>query len=129
MGVSYAELRTTVSELHEANPLMGLRGCRLAVCYPEIGQMQTQAIIEAAVHVQRRPEGPLSRDYDPAGQRRGRASLSCVNWSATPLTAVIKEAGVELKYLVGTMIELPRAALSADTHCREAEFFSSAPTT
>ncbi len=124
MGVSFAELRATVSDLHEINPMMGLRGCRLPVCYPEIGEMQTRAIIEAAINVQKETGQTVVPEImipliSAATELRHLRRLVC-----TTADAVIKEAGVSLRYLVGTMIELPRAALSADRIAKEAEFFS-----
>ena len=124
MGVTFEELKETIEGLHEFNPMLGHRGCRLAVTYPEIAKMQTRAVIEAAINVNKEcgynvvPEImiPLVGDIK---------ELSYVK-SVVTATAdeVIKEAGVELDYHVGTMIEIPRAALTADEIAKEAEFFS-----
>jgi pyruvate,orthophosphate dikinase len=123
MGISFDNLKATVAELHEFNPMMGHRGCRLAVTYPEIAEMQTRAIIEAAINVNKKggkviPEImiPLICDID---------ELKFVkNIIVTTADSLIKAAGIELPYLVGTMIEIPRAALTADIIAEEAEFFS-----
>jgi len=123
MGMSYDDLKAVVDCLHEFNPMMGHRGCRLAVSYPEIAEMQTRAVIEAAINVNREgmnitPEImiPLVGDVD---------ELKFVkNVVVKTADEIIKKAGVELKYKVGTMIEIPRAALTADEIAKEAEFFS-----
>ncbi len=124
MGVSFEKLNTTVRDLHETNPMMGLRGCRLPICYPEIGEMQTRAIIEAAINVQEEtgqeiiPEimVPLVSSDGELRNVRNLVTATAEN--------VIAERGVSLKYLVGTMIELPRAAVTADLIARHADFFS-----
>ena len=124
MGKTAEELKIKAVALHELNPMMGHRGCRLAVSYPEIAEMQTSAIIEAALEVKKNkgfdivPEImiPLVGDVK---------ELSYVkNIVTTTADAIIKESGVELKYMVGTMIEIPRACLTADAIAGEAEFFS-----
>lgn len=123
MGMSFEELKEKVVSLHEFNPMMGHRGCRLDVTYPEIGAMQTRAIIEAAINVNKEgmkivPEImiPLIGDI-----RELKFVKSIITKTADE---VIKNAGVELDYKVGTMIEIPRAALTADEIAKEAEFFS-----
>ena len=124
MGITYDELRNTVDSLHEFNPMMGHRGCRLAVSYPEIAEMQTRAVIEAAINV--RAETGL--DVVPeimiplVGEVKELAYVK--NVVTTTADKVMKEKGVSFKYLVGTMIEIPRAALTADDIAKEAEFFS-----
>ncbi|HAJ77633.1 MAG TPA: pyruvate, phosphate dikinase, partial [Clostridiales bacterium] len=120
-----AEIKLICDSLHEFNPMMGHRGCRLAVTYPEIAVMQTKAVIKAAINVQKRHADwnvvpnimiPLVGDVK---------ELAYVKKIVTKTAdEVIKEAGVNLKYLVGTMIEIPRAALLADQIAKEAEFFS-----
>ncbi|MEF9951677.1 MAG: pyruvate, phosphate dikinase [Clostridium sp.] len=124
MGLSLDDLKTAVEDLHEFNPMMGHRGCRLAVSYPEIAEMQTRAIIEAAIEVNR------SKGYNIvpeimiplAGEVK---ELKYVKDIVTETAnTVIAEKNVELKYMVGTMIEIPRAALTADEIATEAEFFS-----
>ena len=124
MGISFDELKGTVDSLHEFNPMMGHRGCRLAVSYPEIAQMQTKAIIEAALQIKKEkgfdvmPEImiPLIGDL-----RELQYVKDIVTTTANDLIAA---SGTELKYSVGTMIEIPRATLLADQIAQEAEFFS-----
>jgi pyruvate,orthophosphate dikinase len=123
MHLGVADLKATVESLKEANPMFGHRGCRLAVTYPEIAKMQTQAIIKAAINVSKEgidviPEImiPLVGDVNEL-----RYVKSVVVSTADEL---IKNAGVDMSYLVGTMIEVPRAALTADEIAKEAEFFS-----
>ena len=123
MGMTFVELKAIVASLHEFNPMMGHRGCRLAVSYPEIAEMQTRAVIEAAINVNRKgmevvPEImiPLIGDIQEL-----KYVKSIVVRTAE---AVIAQAGVKLDYKVGTMIEIPRAALTADEIATEAEFFS-----
>ena len=125
MNMEVAELENAIAALHEVNPMMGHRGCRLAVTYPEIAEMQTTAVIEAAINVQRRhpdwkvvPEImiPLIGDLK---------ELQFVKKIVTDTAdAIIANSDVALKYMVGTMIEIPRAALLADEIAKEAEFFS-----
>ncbi|MBQ2867743.1 MAG: pyruvate, phosphate dikinase [Firmicutes bacterium] len=125
MKMEVSELEAVIAGLHEVNPMMGHRGCRLAVTYPEIAEMQTTAVIEAAINVQRKhadwkvvPEImiPLIGDLK---------ELQFVKKIVTDTAdAIIAKSDVELKYMVGTMIEIPRAALLADEIAKEAEFFS-----
>ncbi len=123
-GKTVADIKNIISSLHEFNPMMGHRGCRLAVTYPEIAKMQTKAVIRAAINVQ-----------------KAHADWKVVPEIMIPLTGEVKEmkfvkdvvvatadaeiaaAGVELKYEVGTMMEIPRACLTADEIAKEAEFF------
>ncbi len=125
MKISVAELKQVIASLHEFNPMMGHRGCRLDVTYPEIGAMQTRAIIEAAINVAKRhPEWNLVPEImiPLVGEVKELAYVKQVVTSTAD--AIIAEAGVDLKYMVGTMIEIPRAALTADEIAKEAEFFS-----
>jgi pyruvate,orthophosphate dikinase len=124
MGMTFEELKATVSDLHEFNPMLGHRGCRLAVTYPEIAEMQTRAIIEAAINVNK--ETGLSIIPEIMIPLVGELKELKYVKDVIVKTAdeVIKEAGVTLKYMVGTMIEIPRAALTADDIATEAEFFS-----
>ncbi len=124
MGLTFEELKATIVDLQELNPMLGHRGCRLAVTYPEIAEMQTRAIIEAAVEV-REEKGynilpeimiPLVGDV-----KELRYVKDVVVRTAE---AVMEEKGVKVSYEVGTMIEVPRAALLADEIAKEAEFFS-----
>ena len=123
LNISLEEIHDRISELKEFNPMMGHRGCRLDVTYPEIGAMQTRAIIEAAINVNKEGMNVVPEIMIPlVGEVK---ELKYVKDIVTRVAdEVIREAGVELKYLVGTMIEIPRAALTADEIAKEAEFFS-----
>ena len=116
-------LKNRVESLKEFNPMMGHRGCRLAVTYPEIARMQTRAVIEAAINVQKEGKTVIPEIMIPL---IGTANeLKYVkNIVVTTAEKIIKEAGVAVKYEVGTMIEIPRATLIADELAKEAEFFS-----
>jgi pyruvate,orthophosphate dikinase len=124
MGISVEELKETVESLKEFNPMLGHRGCRLAITYPEIAVMQTEAIILAAIELKKEegieviPEIMLPL----VGHINEMKYLK--NIIVETVERLMKEHGVELKYLVGTMIEVPRAALTADQIAEEAEFFS-----
>ncbi|NLX76100.1 MAG: pyruvate, phosphate dikinase [Clostridiaceae bacterium] len=123
MGISADELKKVVAELHEFNPMLGHRGCRLAVSYPEIAEMQTRAVIEAAINVNREGMNIVPEIMIPlVGDVKELKYVKDV--VVKTADEVIKEAGVDLKYLVGTMIEIPRAAITADQIATEAEFFS-----
>ena len=125
MGMTFDELKNVVVSLHEFNPMMGHRGCRLSVTYPEIAKMQTQAVIEAALNVQKRhPEWTVEPEImiPLVGEK---AELKYVKDIVTATAdPIIKESGIDMHYKVGTMIEIPRAALLADEIAQEAEFFS-----
>ena len=123
MGMTFEELKDVVVGLHEFNPMMGHRGCRLDVTYPEIGVMQTRAIIEAAINVNKEGMNIVPEIMIPlVGEYK---EIKYVKEIITKTAdEVIKEAGVDLDYHVGTMIEIPRAALTADEIALEAEFFS-----
>ena len=123
-GKTVEDIKNIISSLHEFNPMMGHRGCRLAVTYPEIAKMQTSAIIRAAINVQKKhadwnivPEIMIPL----VGEVKELKYVK--NVVVETAEAEIKAAGVELKYEVGTMIEIPRAALLADEIATEAEFF------
>jgi len=124
MGLTFEELKSTVESLHEFNPMMGHRGCRLCVTYPEIAEMQSRAIIEAAINV--RKETGLNIVPEIMIPLVGEVKELAFVKSFVVETAkkVMQEKGVEIPYLVGTMIEIPRAALTADEIATEAEFFS-----
>ena len=123
MGLTFEELKSVVEGLHEFNPMMGHRGCRLAVTYPEIAEMQTRAVIEAAIQVNKEGLNVEPEIMIPlVGEVKELKYVKDI--VTTTADAIIKEAGVSLKYLVGTMIEIPRAALTADEIAKEAEFFS-----
>ncbi len=124
MGLTFEQLTATVENLHEFNPMMGHRGCRLAITYPEIAEMQARAIIEAAIEVNQEaglnvvPEimVPLVGDAKELKYVKGYIDATAKK--------VMQERGVEIPYMVGTMIEIPRAALTADEVATYAEFFS-----
>jgi len=125
MNLELAELKEIISSLHEFNPMMGHRGCRLDVTYPEIGAMQTRAIIEAAVNVQKaHPEWKVVPEImiPLVGEVKELAFVK--NIVVTTADAIIADSGIELEYLVGTMIEIPRACITADEVAKEADFFS-----
>ncbi len=124
-GKSVDDIKAIISSLHEFNPMMGHRGCRLAVTYPEIAEMQTEAVIKAAINVQKaHPDWNIVPEImiPLVGEVK---ELKFVKKTVTETAdRVIAEAGVDLKYKVGTMIEIPRAALTADKIAEEAEYFS-----
>ncbi|WP_159587417.1 pyruvate, phosphate dikinase [Chelativorans xinjiangense] len=124
MGVEPERLRQRTEALHEFNPMLGHRGCRLAVSYPEIAEMQARAVFEAAIEAAGSTGAPVVPEI--MVPLVGMASeLSFVKGLIEGVAkAVLEEAGVKIDYLVGTMIELPRAALNAGEIAREAEFFS-----
>ena len=125
MKISVADLKAKIDSLHEFNPMMGHRGCRLDVTYPEIGEMQTQAIIEAAINVQKRnPQWKVVPEImvPLVGEVKELAFVKAIITETAD--RIIAESGIELDYMVGTMIEIPRAALTADEIATEAEFFS-----
>jgi pyruvate,orthophosphate dikinase len=124
MGISIDELNQTVRDLHEFNPMMGHRGCRLAVSYPEIAEMQTRAIIEAAINVNKESgEKVIPEIMVPlVGERKELQFVK--NVIKKTADSIIAESGTDLTYMIGTMIEIPRAALNADEIAEEAEFFS-----
>ena len=124
LDITFEELKATVNELHEFNPMMGHRGCRLAVSYPEIAEMQTRAVIEAAIEVKN------NKGYDIVpeimipliGEIKELKYVK--DLVVNTAKEVMEEKGVQLNYKVGTMIEIPRAALTADEIAKEADFFS-----
>jgi pyruvate, orthophosphate dikinase len=124
MGVTFDELKATVQSLHEFNPMMGHRGCRLAVSYPEIAEMQARAIIEAAIEVnQSKGFNIVPEIMIPlVGEIKELKYVKDV--IVNKVEEVMSEKGVTLNYKIGTMIEIPRAALTADEIAKEAEFFS-----
>lgn len=124
MGLTFEDLKNTVESLHEFNPMMGHRGCRLAVSYPEIVEMQVRAIIEAAICVKEKCSYNIIPEImiPLVGEVK---ELKFVKDIAVKVAdEIIKEKGTDMKYLIGTMIEIPRAALTADEIAKEAEFFS-----
>ncbi len=126
MNLDLDNLKQIINNLHEVNPMLGHRGCRLAVTFPEIAEMQTQAVIEAAIEVQKKhpewtnfaPEIMIPLVNEPKELKFVK------NIVTTVADRIIAEAGVDLHYKVGTMIEIPRACVLADEIAKEAEFFS-----
>lgn len=123
LKISADDLKSLINDLHELNPMMGHRGCRLAVTYPEIAEMQTRAVIEAAIEVNKKGQNIIPEIMIP---------LICdvkelkfvKNVVVKTADQIIADSGVALEYHVGTMIEIPRAALTADEIAVEADFFS-----
>ena len=124
MDIPADELHATVQRLHEVNPMMGLRGCRLPILYPEIAEMQTQAIIEAALNVIKATGQKVEPEIMVPLVSSGGEIRYLKKLITNMADSIISKSGVKLKYKVGTMIELPRAAVSADRIAAEAEFFS-----
>jgi pyruvate,orthophosphate dikinase len=122
MGLTVEEIRARTAALHEANPMLGLRGCRLAVVYPEICEMQTRAIIEAAIQVADAGVKVLPEIEVPLISSRKELEICKKTIDETAAT-VFAETGKKVEYEVGTMIELPRAALLADEIAELADFF------
>lgn len=123
LGVSEAELKQRVQSLQEFNPMLGHRGCRLGITYPEIYEMQVRAIMEAAAQLAKEGGNVIPEIMIPlVGTVRELEDLKAV--SVKVAEEVLAEAGVRVEYQVGTMIEVPRAALLADQIAKEAEFFS-----
>ena len=123
-GKTVAQIKQIISDLHEFNPMMGHRGCRLTVTYPEIAVMQTKAVIKAAINVQKKhPSWKVVPEImiPLVGEVKELAYVK--KTVVETADEVIKASGVNLKYEVGTMIEIPRAALTADEIAKEAEFF------
>jgi pyruvate,orthophosphate dikinase len=125
MNIPVGELKAKIASLHEFNPMMGHRGCRLDVTYPEIGEMQTRAIIEAALNVQRKhPEWTIVPEIMVPLVGELKELQYVKNIITSTADKLIADSGVDMKYLVGTMIEIPRAAITADKIAEAAEFFS-----
>ena len=124
MNLEVEEINNTIANLHEFNPMMGHRGCRLSVSYPEIAEMQTRAVIEAAIEVKQNKGFDVVPEImiPLVGEIKELKYVKEVVCNTTK--EVMDEKGVELDFKVGTMIEIPRAALTADLIAKEAEFFS-----
>jgi len=125
LNITVDELKQTIASLHEFNPMMGHRGCRLAVTYPEIAEMQTEAVIRAAINVNKKhPEYNIVPEImiPLVGEVKELKYVKDV--VVATADKLIAEAGVKMEYHVGTMIEIPRAAVTADQIATEAEFFS-----
>lgn len=124
MNIDLQELKATIDSLHEFNPMMGHRGCRLAVSYPEIAEMQTRAVIEAALYVNKTKKLNIVPEImiPLVGEIKELKFVKDI--VVKTAEEIINKAEEPLKYKVGTMIEIPRAALTADEIAKEAEFFS-----
>lgn len=123
MNMSFDELKSIVVNLHEFNPMMGHRGCRLSITYPEIAVMQTKAIIQAAINVKKEGYKVKPEIMVPlVGEVKELKYVK--NIITETADKLIKESGLDIKYYVGTMIEIPRACLVADEIAKKAEFFS-----
>ena len=124
-GKSVETIKAFIDALHEFNPMMGHRGCRLAVTYPEIAKMQTKAVIRAAINTKKKhPDWNVVPEIMIPLVGEVKELKYVKNVVVETADEEIKNAGIELKYQVGTMIEIPRAALTADDIAKEAEFFS-----
>ena len=123
LSISMQKLKTKIAELHEFNPMLGHRGCRLGITYPEIIQMQTRAIMEAAINVKREGIKVHPEIMVPLVGETGEIKI-CKQVIEETVAAVFKEKKIKIPYLIGTMIEVPRAALIADKIAEDAEFFS-----
>jgi pyruvate,orthophosphate dikinase len=125
LNITVAQLKEVISSLHEFNPMMGHRGCRLTVSYPEIAEMQTTAIINAAINVNKKhPEFNIEPEIMIPLIGEIKELKFVKNIVTSTADKLIADAGVKMKYYVGTMIEIPRAAVTADEIATEAEFFS-----
>ena len=123
LGVTFEELKTKIESLHEFNPMMGHRGCRLSITFPEIAVMQTRAVIEAAINVEKsgikvKPEIMIPLVGDPKELKYVK------NIVVETIEKVFEEQDYKVEYMIGTMVEIPRAALLADEIAEDAEFFS-----
>ena len=123
-GKTVEEIKAIIASLHEFNPMMGHRGCRLAVTFPEIAEMQTEAVIKAAINVSKKIGKMITPEImiPLVGEVKELKYVKDVVCATAD--KIIAEAGIDMKYQVGTMIEIPRAALTADEIAKEAEFFS-----
>ena len=123
-GKTVEEIKAIIAGLHEFNPMMGHRGCRLAVTFPEIAEMQTEAVIKAAINASKKIGKMITPEImiPLVGEVKELKYVKDVVCATAD--KIIAEAGVDMKYKVGTMIEIPRAALTADEIAKEAEFFS-----
>ncbi|MCH3916395.1 MAG: pyruvate, phosphate dikinase [Spirochaetia bacterium] len=123
MGVSVEEIAAKISSLQEFNPMLGFRGCRLAIIYPEILRMQVRAIIEAAIQVKKNGTNVYPEIMIPL-VGNSKEFLFCKNHAVEIINSVFTLEGMKVDYKIGTMIEVPRAAITADEIAKDAEFFS-----
>ena len=124
MGITFEKLRDRVVELHEFNPMLGHRGCRLAVTYPEIASMQAEAIIRAAIEVEREMECKIEPEIMIPLVGIEKEIENVKKTVVDKIESILNSEGVEMTYQIGTMIEIPRAAILADQIAKHAEFFS-----
>ncbi len=124
MGMTYEKLQGIVDDLHELNPMLGTRGCRLAILYPEVAVMQTEAIIGAALSVKKECGYDIVPEIMIPLVGNVKELTFVKERVVETADKMIAESGMEMRYMVGTMIEIPRAALTADEIAKEAEFFS-----
>ena len=124
MGVTTEHLKSKCDELHEFNPMMGHRGCRLAVTYPEIAKMQTRALLEAAIEVNEEDGYNITPEIMIPLVGEAKELKFVKNIVVETAELVKKEKNSNIEYHIGTMIEIPRAAITADEIAKEAEFFS-----
>ncbi|MCQ2086800.1 MAG: pyruvate, phosphate dikinase [Bacilli bacterium] len=124
IGKTVDQVKDRIAELHEANPMMGHRGCRLAVTYPEICEMQTTAIVQAAINVSKKTGTMIEPEIMVPLVLEERELAFVKGIIAKTADALIDQSGLDMKYHVGTMIEIPRAALMSDEIAKHAEFFS-----
>lgn len=124
MDINVDDLRNTINDLHEFNPMMGHRGCRLDVSYPEIARMQTRAIIEAAINVKKNKGYDIVPEIMIPLVGEIKELKYVKDLIVKEADEVVEESGISLEYKIGTMIEIPRAAITADEIAKEAEFFS-----
>ena len=123
-GKTVEQIKAIIASLHEFNPMMGHRGCRLAVTYPEIAKMQTKAVIRAAINTKKKhPDWNVKPEIMIPLVCDDKELKYVKNIVVETADAEIKESGIELEYEVGTMIEIPRAALTADEIAKDADFF------
>ncbi len=123
LGISPEEVARKAASLHEFNPMLGFRGCRLAIIYPEILEMQVRAIIEAAINVKKKGIEVYPEIMIPLVGNHKEFEF-CKEHAETVIKQIFEEQGTEVKYEIGTMIEVPRAAVTADEIAQSAEFFS-----
>lgn len=123
LGISPEEVARKAASLHEFNPMLGFRGCRLAIIYPEILEMQVRAIIEAAINVKKKGIGVYPEIMIPLVGNHKEFEF-CKDHAEAVIKQIFEEQGTEVKYEIGTMIEVPRAAVTADEIAQTAEFFS-----
>ena len=124
IGVPVEKIAQRVEELHEFNPMLGFRGCRLGIAYPEITEMQARAVFEAAAEVQKEGHQGEARNHDPARRLQEGTRSAGRDRPSRRRGSHGREKKVKFNYLVGTMIEIPRGALTADEIAQTAEFFS-----